>query len=62
MDELLGLMSQHNEVNDADVLFKMVFYLLVTIQTPDCQYLGARFIEECVYIDAFMHKDQIGMI
>jgi hypothetical protein len=40
----------------------MVFYILVSIQTDDNKYLGARFIEECSYIDAFLHEEQLGMI
>lgn len=37
-------------------------YILITLRSDDCAYLGARFIEECSYIEAFMHEDQIGMI
>lgn len=24
--------------------------------------MGARFIEECTYVDAFMHEEQIGVV
>ena len=40
----------------------MIFYLLVVLKSEECKYLGARLIEECSYIDSFMHEDQIGMI
>lgn len=36
--------------------------MLVTLQTKECKYVGARFVEECSYIEAFMHEDQVGMI
>lgn len=35
MDDLMGLVSAHNEINDADVLFKTVFYILVTLSSKD---------------------------
>lgn len=56
------LMGEVGEISDADLLFNMIFYILVTIKSPECAYLGARFIVECSYIEAFMHEDQIGMI
>jgi hypothetical protein len=62
MDELMGLMGEAGEIQDADILFNFIVYILVTLKSDDCQYLGARFIEECSYIEAFMHEDQIGMI
>ena len=62
MDDLLGVLGETGEISDADVIFNMVFYLVTTLRTDDCQYLGARFIEECSYIDNFMHDDQLGMI
>jgi hypothetical protein len=40
----------------------MVFYILVVLRSEECAYMGARFIEECSYIDSFLHEDQIGMI
>jgi hypothetical protein len=57
LDELEGLKSGLNEICDADDQFKMVFYILIMLRSDDCQFLGARFIEECVYIDLFMHND-----
>lgn len=62
MDDLLGILGATGEISDADVIFNMVFYLVTELKTEDCQYLGARFIEECSYIDNFMHEDQLGMI
>lgn len=35
---------------------------MVSLQTEDNKYLGARFIEECSYIDTFLHEEQLGMI
>lgn len=57
MDDLMCLMGEAGEISDADILFNMIFYLLVTIRSDDCQYLGARMIEECSYVEAFMHED-----
>ncbi len=57
MDEIMGLLGEAGEVCDADILFNVIFYILVTLKTDDCSYLGARFIEECSYIDSFMHED-----
>lgn len=53
----MGLLGEAGEVCDADILFNVIFYILVTLKTDDCSYLGARFIEECSYIDSFMHED-----
>jgi hypothetical protein len=62
MDEIMSLMGEVGQVQDADILFNMIVYILVTLKTDECCYLGARFIEECSYIEAFMHEDQLGMI
>lgn len=62
MDELMGVMGDVGEIQDADIIFNMVFYLLVVLRSEECAYMGARFIEECSYIDSFLHEDQIGMI
>lgn len=40
----------------------MIFYTLINLRSDESPYLGARFIEECAYIESFMHDDQIGMI
>lgn len=57
MDELMGLMGELGEIQDADILFNLIVYILVQLKTDECQYLGARFIEECSYIECFMHED-----
>jgi hypothetical protein len=57
MDEIMGLVGEIGEISDADVLFNMLFYIMIQLKSDDCQYLGARFIEECSYIDAFLHED-----
>lgn len=50
-------MSDTGQIPESDVIFNMTVYLIVNMGT-----IGARLIEECSYIDAFMHEDQIGMI
>ena len=40
----------------------MIFYTLINLRSDESPYLGARCIEECAYIESFMHDDQIGMI
>lgn len=57
MDDIMGLMGEAGEISDADVLFNMIFFIMLKLQADDCPYLGARFIEECSYIDAFLHED-----
>lgn len=57
MDEIMGLMGEIGEISDADVLFNMIFYILIKLKSEECPYLGAKFIEECSYIDAFLHED-----
>lgn len=32
------------------------------MKSPENPQLGARFIEECFYIDKFMHEEQLGLI
>lgn len=48
--------------HEADNLIVVIFYILVSLQTSEAKYLGARFIEECTYVDNFIHEDQIGLI
>ena len=62
MDELMGVMGDAGEIQDADIIFNMIFYVVVMWKSEDCVYLGARLIEECSYIDSFMHEDQIYQI
>lgn len=57
MDEILGVMGETGEIQDADIVFNMIFYVLVVLKSEECSYLGARFVEECSYIDSFMHED-----
>ena len=35
---------------------------MVQLQSSEAKFLGARFVEECTYIDSFIHEDQIGLI
>jgi len=62
MDELMGVMGEAGEIQDADIIFNMIFYVVVMLKSEDCAYLGARLIEECSYIDSFMHEDQLYQI
>ena len=48
--------------HEADNLIEIIFYLLVQLQSSEAKFLGARFVEECTYIDSFIHEDQIGLI
>lgn len=47
---------------EADFLVVVIFYILVSLQTSEVNFLGARFIEECTYIESFIHEDQIDTI
>mmetsp|Transcript_10835 Transcript_10835/g.13655 ORF Transcript_10835/g.13655 Transcript_10835/m.13655 type:complete len:140 (+) Transcript_10835:2134-2553(+) len=44
---------------EADFLVVVIFYVIVSLQTSEVNFLGARFIEECTYIESFIHEDQI---
>lgn len=56
------MLGAAGEISDADVIFNMVFYLVVNLRSESESCLGAKLIEECSYIDNFMHEDQLGMI
>lgn len=62
MDQLLGILGSAGEISDADVIFNMVYYIVVNLQSDSDPTLGAKLIEEFSYIDNFMHEDQLGMI
>lgn len=47
------------ETAEADNVIEMVFYILCKLETPECTFLGARFLEEVVYVNSFIHEDQI---
>lgn len=49
--------SSNSGPHEADNLIVVIFYILTTLQTAESKHLGARFIEECMYIDSFMHED-----
>ena len=57
MDQLLGILGSAGEISDADVIFNMVYYIVVTLQSDSDPALGAKLIEEFSYIDNFMHED-----
>lgn len=64
MQEVMGAISgsQNSGPHEADNLIVTVFFLMVTLQSSEAKFLGSRFIDECTYIDSFMHEDQIGLI
>lgn len=47
---------------EADFLVVVIFYIIVSLQTSEVNFMGARFIEECTYIESFIHEDQIDQI
>ena len=47
---------------EADFLITVVFYVICTLKSSEAKYLGARFIEECTYVDEFMHEEQVGIV
>lgn len=47
---------------EADQVIEVIFYLICKLQSSEAKFLGARFIEECTYIDSFMHEEQIDLI
>jgi hypothetical protein len=57
MDGLMHLLGAQGEIQDADVVFNLIVYILVMLRSDDCQCLGARFIEECSFVEALMHED-----
>ena len=52
MNEIMNLYCSDGAVKECDEKQKLVYYMLVHL--PD----GTKLIEECSYIDAFMHEDQ----
>ena len=64
MQEIMSAVngSQTTGPHEADHLINVIFYLLVSLQSNEAKFFGARFIEEVTYIDSFMHEEQIGLI
>lgn len=62
INDLLSVVGESSGVQEADIIFNMVFYVVVMLRSEECQYLGARLVEECSYIDSFMHEDQLYSI
>lgn len=58
----MGVDPDSMECAEADKLVSLIFYLLCTLRSPENPNLGARFIEECFYVDQFMHEEQLGLI
>ena len=59
MNEVMAAFNdeQNSGPHEADNLIVVIFFLLVNLQSNEAQFLGARFIEECLYIVSFMHED-----
>lgn len=58
----MGIDSEASECIEADKLIFLIFYIICTIRNKEQPQLGARLIEECTYIDHFMHEEQLGLI
>jgi len=63
IDELMGADSEcGGECLEADKLNPLIFYIICSLKSNESPGLGARFIEECTYIDSFLHEEQLGLI
>ena len=58
----MGIDSEASECIEADKLIFLIFYIVCTLRNNEQSQLGARLIEECTYIDQFMHEEQLGLI
>ena len=58
----MGIDTESKECLEADNLIKLIFYALCVLKSNENPQLGARFLEECFYIDQFMHEEQLGLI
>jgi hypothetical protein len=36
MDDLMGVMGDAGEIQDADIIFNMIFYVLVMLKSEEC--------------------------
>lgn len=57
MAAINGVASSKGQVAEADVLIQVIFYIICTLKTTETKYLGARFIEECTYVDEFIDEE-----
>ena len=62
MAAIMGEASQRGQVPEADHLIVVIFYIICTLRSTESPHIGAHFIEECTYVDKFMHEEQIGVI
>ena len=62
MAAIMGVATQKGQVPEADFLITVIFYLVCTLKSSEAKYLGARFIEECTYVDEFMHEERVGVV
>lgn len=53
----MGIDSEATECIEADKLIFLIFYIICTLKNDAQPQLGARLIEECTYIDHFMHEE-----
>ena len=47
---------------EADFPVVFIFYIIVSLKTSEVNFMGARFIEECTYIESFIPEEQSGKI
>lgn len=57
MDELMGVDPDSKECAEADKLIELIFFVLCSLRSSENPHLGARFVEECFYVDQFMHEE-----
>ena len=62
MAAMMGVANQRGVVAEADYLITVVFYILCSLKSTEAKFLGARFLEECTYVDEFMHEEQVGVV
>ena len=62
MAAMMGVANQRGIVAEADYLITVVFYIICTLKSTEAKFLGARFLEECTYVDEFMHEEQVGVV
>ena len=47
----MGVDPESMECAEADKLIFLIFYVLCSLRSQENPHLGARFIEECFYVD-----------
>jgi hypothetical protein len=57
MEELMAVDTVGGEVQAADDALPLIFYLIVSMETPDNKHLGSRFMEEYTYVEEYCYED-----